>query len=201
MKLILTFIAACMFATQGYCETLKDQEFQYQRLEEVFLQEAITNWIVKSYPKNTTLKTAETISRSIIQQSKVNRIKFDFLVGVIALESGFKVNAVSREGAKGLMQVIPKYHKAKIKGRSLFDPKVGIEVGTAILKDCLVKFNYRNEKALACYSGSTGKQATRYYQTVLAKSKLFQSHLTLALFSKERYLVSVNEDHQSIIPN
>lgn len=169
-------------------------------LDQVFLNETLHHWIVETYPKNISADKAILVSEQILRASKNENISLDLLVGVISQESGFKTTAVSREGAKGLMQVIPKWHQDKILGRKLSDPKVGIEVGTMVLKDCLNNHNQDHKKALACYSGGTGKQAMKYYQLVLTKSKQFKDRLLLAAFFNDtdidfnnlRFLLAAN---------
>jgi hypothetical protein len=61
------------------------------------------------------------------------------VLAVIAVESRFNPVAESGMGARGLMQIIPKYHQEKLVSRggevALLDPESNIEVGTQILKE------------------------------------------------------------------
>jgi len=74
------------------------------------------------------------------------------VLGMITQESRYRKTARSSYGAKGLMQVVPRWHRDKLKNRNPYNPKVSVEVGIKVLKDCIDKS--RNKRsALSCYSG------------------------------------------------
>ena len=98
------------------------------------------------------------IIREAYAQGYSSNISPHLILAMIKIESGFRHKARSTEGATGLMQVIPKWHKDKLKNRNPTDVKVSIEVGTKILSDCFVKHNNNSLKALNCYSGGGGKK-------------------------------------------
>jgi hypothetical protein len=75
-------------------------------------------------------------------------------------------------GAKGLMQVIPKYHPAKVLAlggeNALWDPESNIEVGTRILQE----YVYRTgtlEAGLQFYNGAFSDASAQYAQKVMAE--------------------------------
>ncbi|MFT4100070.1 MAG: lytic transglycosylase domain-containing protein [Burkholderiaceae bacterium] len=81
-------------------------------------------------------------------------VSVELILAVMQKESGLKARAVSSRGAKGLMQVLPRYHPEKIRaGESLYDPHVNIRVGSAILQEYLSAHNANLRQALAKYSG------------------------------------------------
>ena len=165
-------------------------------LDKDFVKSTLKDWIIKTYPKNVSYLTASKIANAVYNQSEANEIEFEMIVGIISTESSFNTKAISKEGATGLMQVIPKYHRVKIKGRSLFEPEVAIEVGTAVYKDCLNKYSLNNKKALSCYSGSSGGTANKYYSTVMNKVNKFKDHLIMAMLTDQiAYLGNVNYLH------
>ena len=98
------------------------------------------------------------IIREAYAQGYSSNINPHLILAIMKTESGFKHTAKSKEGATGLMQVIPRWHKDKLKNRNPIDMKVSIEVGTMILSDCYAKYNGNNLKALNCYSGGGGKK-------------------------------------------
>lgn len=69
-----------------------------------------------------------------------HEIKLDpmLILAVISIESSFNPVAVSSMGAKGLMQVIPRFHPEKFHPlggeEAAFDPEVNIMVGAQVLK-------------------------------------------------------------------
>jgi soluble lytic murein transglycosylase-like protein len=79
---------------------------------------------------------------------------------VIVVESGFNPRAVSRRGAKGLMQLRPA--TARQYGVSdIFDPGQNIAAGASYLKDLLARFDSDLELALAAYNA--GEDAVERY--------------------------------------
>src|SRR5690606_23780012 len=61
------------------------------------------------------------------------------IIAVISIESSFNPIAESVAGAKGLMQIIPKYHGDKLSEfggpEAIYDPVINIHVGAQILKE------------------------------------------------------------------
>ncbi|MGH9571266.1 MAG: lytic transglycosylase domain-containing protein, partial [Candidatus Angelobacter sp.] len=75
----------------------------------------------------------------------------DFVSSVIKAESNFKPHAVSRKGAKGLMQLMPQT-AAQLGVKDPFDPRANVEAGTAFLSDLLDQYHDDPIKALAAYN-------------------------------------------------
>jgi len=109
---------------------------------------------------------AEKISETVIEQAKYLGVDASLLLGVIWAESKYTANAKSPGGAKGLMQVIPYWHKDKIKGRNIFDIATNVEVGSKIIFQCLNLKKNNVTKALACYSGNTPTTVSKYKANV-----------------------------------
>jgi soluble lytic murein transglycosylase-like protein len=79
---------------------------------------------------------------------------------VIAVESGFKVRAVSPKGALGLMQLMPQ--TAAILGvKDAFDPIANVEGGVRHLRGLIDQFSNNLPLALAAYNAGAGA-VTRY---------------------------------------
>lgn len=137
------------------------------------LKDSVVNWISQEYPESIDVNN---IANNVLLYAAEREISPELIIGLISVESGFRSQAKSPHGAKGLTQVVPRYHKDKIRRRNLFDPKVAIEVGTAILKDCLDKTDDNRRRALKCYSGYRGKAATAYGSSVLEHTRRFRQH-------------------------
>lgn len=130
-------------------------------------EEVIAKAIVASY-KNINLQEAKKVVRVVYKETEGDfAITPSLLIGVIATESGFRRNAISKEGAMGYTQVNVKYHKHKFNGKNVFDTEENIRVGVSILRDCFEKYNSRS-KALGCYNGSV--KSNKFANTVLKKS-------------------------------
>ena len=79
------------------------------------------------------------------------------ILAVVAVESRYNPVAESVVGAKGLMQVIPKFHLEKLLDHggehALLDPEVNISVGAQILREYRRRFG-DTETALQMYAGA-----------------------------------------------
>jgi len=93
------------------------------------------------------------------------------LVAVMSVESGFNPIAESVAGAKGLMQVIPKYHLDKLAEfggeQAILDPRANIIVGAKILKEYLLASGGDLFAALQTYAGGITDEGLTYSNRVL----------------------------------
>ena len=94
------------------------------------------------------------------------------VLAVIAIESRFNPIAESVMGAKGLMQIIPKYHQDKLRAAggedAVLDPEANIAVGARILQE----YVYRTgtlEAGLQVYNGALRDNSAQYAQRVFAE--------------------------------
>jgi soluble lytic murein transglycosylase-like protein len=77
---------------------------------------------------------------------------------VVLAESGYRADARSNVGARGLMQVMPS--TAKDFGiRNLYDPQNNLEAGVQYLKFLLVRFPGDLKRAIAAYNAGPGAVA------------------------------------------
>ena len=78
-------------------------------------------------------------------------VSFSLLKALIKAESNFNPEAVSRAGAKGLMQIMPANIK-DLKIKDPFDPRENIMGGARYLKKLIKRFNGELSLALAAYN-------------------------------------------------
>ena len=100
------------------------------------------------------------------------------VLAVISVESRFNPIAESVMGARGLMQIIPKYHPAKLAQyggeQALWDPESNIELGARILQE----YVYRTgtlEGGLQFYNGAFSDGSATYARRVMVeRSRLLE---------------------------
>jgi len=113
------------------------------------------------------------------------------VLAVISVESRFNPIAESVMGARGLMQIIPKYHLAKLDEfggeDAVLDPESNILVGAQILQE----YVYRTgtlEAGLQTYNGATRDGSAQYAQRVMAERERLEGVVrpVVALAAKGR---------------
>ena len=87
----------------------------------------------------------------------------DLLFSVIAAESNFNSKAVSRRGARGLMQLLPAT-AARLGVTDTFDPAQNIDAGTRYLHELMTRYQGDLVLTLAAYNAGPG--AVQHYGRV-----------------------------------
>jgi len=99
------------------------------------------------------------------------------IMAVIAVESRYNPIAESVVGAKGLMQIIPKFHADKLAEfggeKAVFDPESNIRVGTRILREYLARTGNLGI-ALQMYAGALNDDNDTYTNKVLGEKQRLQ---------------------------
>ena len=103
--------------------------------------------------------------------AKAHGVDSALVHAVISAESGYKQNALSRTGARGLMQLMP--DTARRYGvQNILDPQENIQGGVKYLRDLLVLFSGNTELAVAAYNAGEnaviryGNRIPPYAETV-----------------------------------
>ena len=130
-------------------------------VETISEQEIMTRWVMENSKNDMTLEKATKIVKNAYTYAINHNIKPSLIIAMIRQESTFNPQARSPAGAKGLMQVIPYWHRDKLRGRNPYAVQVSIEVGSQVIKDCLTKHKQNQRKALSCYSGGARDYAKK----------------------------------------
>lgn len=133
-------------------------------------QRAVAEYIGKRY------RIAEDAAAHFVgvayRAAELHRLDALLILAVMAIESRYNPVAESVMGAKGLMQVIPKYHQEKLSGhggeQALLEPEVNILVGAQILREYYRRFGDL-ETALQMYAGALDDPTSQYATKVLAE--------------------------------
>jgi hypothetical protein len=103
----------------------------------------------------TAAPTKEEMHQMLAQAGAQHNIDEDLLASVVRAESGGQVRAVSRTGARGLMQLMP--GTASVMGvDDAFRPDQNIAGGTAYLDYLLTRYHNNVALALAAYNAGPG---------------------------------------------
>ena len=133
-------------------------------------QRALTEFIAKRY--RVALDATAGYVATAFQAGNVLKVDPLLILAVMAVESRYNPVAESRFGAKGLMQVIPRFHSEKLAEHggegALLDPQVNIQVGAQILREYLRRFG-ETETALQMYAGAFDEPNSLYAGKVLAE--------------------------------
>ena len=106
-------------------------------------------------PGALTVPTKEEMHEMLAHAGAAHRIDEDLLASVVRAESGGQVRAVSRTGAKGLMQLMPGTASA-MGVDDAFKPEQNIAGGTAYLDALLTGYHDNLALALAAYNAGPG---------------------------------------------
>ena len=94
------------------------------------------------------------------------------ILAVVAVESRFNPVAESSLGARGLMQVLPRFHQDKLAEHggdaALLDPVLNIDIGTRILREYLRRTG-ATESGLQMYGGAFDEPSAQYAGKVLSE--------------------------------
>lgn len=119
---------------------------------------------IKENPKKTKLQHSTKKYDGIIQKAqKKYGVEFSLIKAVIKIESGFNPKAVSKKGAKGLMQIMPDNFK-NLFVKDPFNPSQNIMGGTLYLKRLLKRYEYKLPLVLAAYNA--GPSAVDKYKQI-----------------------------------
>jgi soluble lytic murein transglycosylase len=98
----------------------------------------------------------------ILISARAHRVEPALVKAVIAAESNFRSDAVSRAGAQGLMQLMPAT-AASLGIEDAFHPRENVDGGTRYLRAMLDRFG-DVRRALAAYNA--GPEAVDYYEGI-----------------------------------
>ena len=137
----------------------------------------------------------EYIQDYVEEAAAKERLEPALLRAVIKVESNFNHKAVSRVGAKGLMQIMP--NTAAVMGRkeALKSPKANVMAGAKYLRELINNFDGNLKHALAAYNAGPGavikykgippyKETREYVARVLRELK--QERVLVAALLKKR---------------
>lgn len=113
---------------------------------------------------------AEQISVAVMSSASKYSLPPALVLAIISIESRFQDHARGKNGATGLMQVVPAAHKRLVKNLDLTEPADNIDAGSAILHGYLQSARGDVGAALKSYGGSSA-----YARKVSLRAKDFEA--------------------------
>ena len=143
-------------------------------------QETLAAYLARRY-RVSAAATRDLVSGAY-RAAEVTNLDPLLILAVMAVESSFNPIAESAYGAKGLMQVVPRYHLERLAfhggAETVLDPQTNIRVGAEILSDYIRRAGSL-EAGLQLYGGASEDADAQYAQKVLAeKRRLVQAAKT-----------------------
>lgn len=133
-------------------------------------QKALAEYIAKRW--RIASESAASFVSIAYRAGSVHSVDPLLILAVMAIESGYNPVAESFMGAKGLMQVIPRFHLEKLTphggAEALLDPEVNILVGAQILREYSRRLRDQ-ELALQMYGGAFDEPTAQYANKVFAE--------------------------------
>ena len=146
------------------------------------------------------------VAKDIVELSASEGVDPFFIAAIISVESNFGTQAVSRAGARGLMQLMPSTAKhvhaeeTGSKGQpAIMEPRTNIKLGISYIKSLERRYSGNRLHALAAYNwgpdhvdkalkrqGSIPRGVRRYAHTVLDRTKQWSRHYQKAKESAQK---------------
>lgn len=137
------------------------------------------------------------VMKIVVEEAMRYDVPPELALAVARVESNFNTRAVSSEGARGVMQIMPKTARDEfdMPAHRLFETRTNVRLGVKFLKHLLQMYGGQTEYALSHYNGGSRVRrrdgtlhvipATRgYVNKVLAQQARYRSHhLVLAAVS------------------
>lgn len=131
------------------------------------------------------IKKSEPLYNPIIlEAANLHEVDLTMVKAIIMAESSYNRESVSRDGAGGLMQLMPKTAKS-LGVKDIFDPHENIHAGVRYYKSLLNRFNGDEKLALAAYNAGARNvrkykgippfgETRRYIKKVLAYQRFYK---------------------------
>jgi len=149
---------------------------QFIRLMLVFLMILIGNpafattphWIIKHTKGRVSQDLAVKISRNIYLYALSRDLDPSTIFQIISVESGYRQKVVSSKNARGLMQIMKRWHPEKVKKRNLFVIETNIEIGAWVLDEYIQKYGSEREALRAYYGSKDYRYVDKVYSVDLS---------------------------------
>lgn len=167
--IILVAVLSMVGITVAQAKVQKPEPKLNLRANYAFVDDYEVPALTKYVQKRSKVKLSDYQAKSIVTSAirHGNKLNVDptLVLAVAEVESEFNPKAKSASSsAYGLMQVIPYWHKEKIRNRDMRQAKDQIAVGAEVLAE-YIESGGSVKAALKLYSGGSSKYATKVIKT------------------------------------
>lgn len=148
--------------------------------------QAMTDYLARRY------RVAESAMEPLVGAAHLAGSRFGLdpllIIAVIAIESSFNPIAESPMGARGLMQVIPRYHPEKLGDAgeaALLDPISNIHIGAQVLHESISRAGGL-VAGLQQYGGAVSDAQSQYATKVIAEKRRLEAVVRQAVQAVRR---------------
>jgi len=177
VRIAMSSAVADMPPPTPYLPTLQDEQAYLAWL--TFTQARLARKLIDKQgqwrlPELASPESQQAFLQTVWYESRRAALEPALVMGLIEVESGFRKFAISRAGARGVMQVMPFWTRQLGTGDAsvLFQWQANMRFGCVILRHYLSLEQGNMELALGRYNGSRGQLA--YPQAVLAAKHRWQ---------------------------
>jgi soluble lytic murein transglycosylase len=156
--IIISLLPFLILATRSFADTTNEDASGKEMIV------AKTAQYLKEKRANASEEKLKTIANSVYEESQKYDIDYRLILAVMKVESNFKNEAISRKGARGLLQVKPalaryigKEAGVEVEGtKSLHEPEKNIKIGVNYLSKLIDMFENLSS-ALHAYNAGPAK--------------------------------------------
>ena len=136
--------------------------------------------VIDPLPSIIPAKPSKSTQQIVAEASEKHGVDSDFIHCVIKQESAGNASAVSRTGARGLMQLMPGT-ASQLGVKDSFNPEQNVHGGAQYLREMLERYNGDAVKALAAYNAGPGavdryKGVPPYRETQLYVQRIIREY-------------------------
>ncbi|WP_057831414.1 lytic transglycosylase domain-containing protein [Colwellia sp. TT2012] len=142
------------------------------------------------------------IQQLLVDEANRQGIDPALALAMAEVESNFNPKALSKAGAKGVMQIMPATAQKVfgISSEQLYDEKINIHLGIRFIKQLLTRYNQRLDIALSHYNGGSAVQDKWGRLRVIPATKRYVNKVLSARekYNYKAYQLSIGDYHSAL---